>query len=60
MGYQPFNYNDAKGAGVQRYFELEEEPKEKKLRYLDQDYEVRVQDSNGQWSTTVRGTIVRV
>ena len=55
-----FNYNDAKGSGVERYFELEDEPKEKDLRYLDQDYEVRVQDSNGQWSDTIRGTIVRV
>ncbi len=55
-----FNYNDAKGSGVERYFELEEEPKENDLRYLDQDYEVRVQDSNGQWSDTIRGTIVRV
>ncbi len=55
-----FNYNDARGAGVERYFELEQEPKENRLRYLDQDYEVRVQDSNGQWSTKVRGTIVRV
>ncbi|WP_026810548.1 TraQ conjugal transfer family protein [Arenibacter latericius] len=55
-----FNYNDAKGSGVERYFELEEEPKESKLRYLDQDYEIRVQDSNGQWSDVIRGTIVRV
>ncbi|GGW50031.1 TraQ conjugal transfer family protein [Arenibacter certesii] len=55
-----FNYNDAKGSGVERYFELEEEPKENELQYLDQDYEIRVQDNNGQWSNTIRGTIVRV
>jgi len=55
-----FNYNDAKGSGVERYFDLEEEPKEKDLRYLDQDYEVRVKDSNGQWSDSFRGSIVRV
>jgi hypothetical protein len=55
-----FNYNDARGTGVERYFELEEEPRENRLKYLDQDYEVRVQDSNGQWSNTVRGSIIRV
>ena len=27
-----FNYNDAKGSGVERYFELEEEPKEGKIK----------------------------
>jgi hypothetical protein len=55
-----FNYNDARGTGVERYFELEEEPRENRLKYLDQDYEVRIQDSNGQWSNTVRGSIIRV
>jgi len=55
-----FNYNDAKGDGVNRYFELEEEPSEGKLRYLDQRYEVRVRDSNGQWSEIAEGVIVRV
>jgi|TARA_R110002074_G_scaffold106578_2_gene230204 hypothetical protein len=55
-----FNYNDAKGDGVNRYFELEKEPSEGKLRYLDQDYEVRVRDSNGQWSESTSGFIVRV
>ena len=55
-----FNYNDAKGNGVDRYFELEKEPSEGKLRYLDQRYEVRVRDSNGQWSESTEGVIVRV
>ena len=55
-----FNYNDAKGTGVDRYFELEEEPSEGKLRYQDQPYEVRVMDTNGQWSDTATGNIIRV
>ena len=55
-----FNYNDAKGTGVDRYFELEEEPSEGRLKYLDQDYEVRVRDSNGQWSERTQGSVVRV
>ncbi|PIB31440.1 TraQ conjugal transfer family protein [Maribacter sp. 4G9] len=55
-----FNYNDAKGTGVDRYFELEEEPSEGKLRYQDQPYEVRVMDTNGQWSEKVTGNIIRV
>ena len=55
-----FNYNDAQGTGVNRYFELEEEPSEGKLKYLDQPYEVRVRDTNGQWSETIAGNIIRV
>tara|TARA_R110000765_G_scaffold9911_3_gene30839 strand:- start:19087 stop:22125 length:3039 start_codon:yes stop_codon:yes gene_type:complete len=55
-----FNYNDAKGTGVDRYFEMEEEPSEGKLRYLDQKYEVRVLDTNGQWSEKTTGNIIRV
>lgn len=55
-----FNYNDAQGTGVQRYFKLEEKPSEGKLRYLDQRYEVRVEDNNGQWSDVEKGTIQRV
>ncbi|NKI27869.1 DUF3872 domain-containing protein [Arenibacter sp. 6A1] len=55
-----FNYNDAKGSGVERYFELEEEPKESKLRYQDQPYQVRVLDTNGQWSEKGTGHIIRV
>ncbi|MCM4166597.1 hypothetical protein KCTC52924_03537 [Arenibacter antarcticus] len=55
-----FNYNDAKGGGVERYFELEEEPKESKLRYQDQPYQVRVIDSNGQWSEKATGNIIRI
>ena len=54
------NYSSAQGTGVNRYFEMETEPSEGKLKYLDQDYEVRVQDSNGQWSSTVTGQVVRV
>lgn len=55
-----FNYNDAQGMGVERYFKLEEEPSENKLKYLDQPYEVRVMDTNGQWSDKVTGDIIRV
>ena len=55
-----FNYNDARGSGVERYFELEEEPRENRLRYQDQPYEVRVYDSNGQWSEKATGNIIRV
>lgn len=55
-----FNYNDAKGNGVNRYFELEEEPSEGTLKYQDQNYEVRVRDSNGQWSEPTLGLIIRV
>ncbi|TLP81814.1 TraQ conjugal transfer family protein [Maribacter sp. ACAM166] len=54
------NYNNAAGTGVDRYFLLEKEPSEGKLKYLDQDYEMRVRDSNGQWSEWTSGTIVRV
>lgn len=54
------NYNNASGTGVDRYFLLEKEPSEGKLKYLDQDYEMRVRDSNGQWSEWTSGTIVRV
>ena len=55
-----FNYNEATGSGVDRYFMLEEEPRESRLKYLDQDFEVRVRDTNGQWSEWVSGKIVRV
>ena len=55
-----FNYNNAQGTGVDRYFLMEEEPRESRLKYLDQDYEVRVRDSNGQWSDWTSGTVVRV
>jgi hypothetical protein len=55
-----FNYNDAQGTGVDRIFLMEEEPSEGKLRYLDQRYEVRVQDSNGEWSDVEKGTVQRV
>lgn len=54
------NYNDARGSGVNRYFELEEEPSEGKLKYLYQPYEVRVMDTNGQWSDKITGNIIRV
>lgn len=53
-----FNYNDAEGSGVDRYFHLETEPREKKLKYLNQKYEVRVLDTNGQWSTRATGNII--
>ncbi|PIB37675.1 TraQ conjugal transfer family protein [Maribacter sp. 4G9] len=55
-----FNYNEATGSGVYRYFMLEEEPRESRLKYLDQDFEVRVRDTNGQWSDKVTGRVVRV
>ena len=54
------NYNDAQGSGVDRYFLMEEEPSEGRLKYLDQDYEVRVRDNNGQWSEWTTGTVIRV
>ena len=50
-----FNYNDAKGTGAERYFELEEQSSEGKLKYHDQPYEVRVMDTNGQWSDKING-----
>ena len=46
--------------GWDRYFMLEEEARESRLKYLDQDFEVRVRDTNGQWSDKVRGRVVRV
>lgn len=55
-----FNYDDAAGSGADRFFLLEEEPSEGKLRYQDQRYEVRVLDTNGQWSEKVTGNIIRV
>jgi len=55
-----FNYNNAEGTGVNRQFLMEEEPSEGKLKYLDQNYEVRVQDTNGQWSDVDRGRVQRV
>ena len=55
-----FNYDDAQGAGVNRYFLIEEEPSEGKLRYQDQPYEVGVKDTNGQWSEKATGNIIRV
>lgn len=55
-----FNYNDAQGTGADRIFLMEEEPSEGKLRYQDQPYEVRVMDTNGQWSDKTTGNIIRV
>lgn len=55
-----FNYDDAQGTGVDRYFLLEEEPRESRLKYLDQRYEVRVRDTNGQWSEKATGNVIRV
>ncbi|MBO0340715.1 MULTISPECIES: TraQ conjugal transfer family protein [Flavobacteriaceae] len=55
-----FNYNEAVGNGVDRYFLLEEEARESRLRYLDQDFEVRVRDTNGQWSEVAFGKVIRV
>lgn len=55
-----FNYDDAQGSGVERYFLMEEEPSEGRLKYQDQRYEVRVLDTNGQWSEKVTGNIIRV
>jgi hypothetical protein len=39
---------------------METEPSEGRLKYLDQDFEVRVRDSNAQWSGWVSGKIIRV
>lgn len=55
-----FNYNEAVGNGVDRYFLLEEEARESRLKYLDQDFEVRVRDTNNQWSERVSGRVIRV
>lgn len=55
-----FNYNEATGNGVDRYFLLEEEARESRLRYLDQDFEVRVRDTNEQWSEVTLGKVIRV
>ena len=55
-----FNYNEASGNGVNRYFLMEEEPRESRLKYLDQDFEVRVRDTNNQWSERVSGRVIRV
>lgn len=55
-----FNYDDAQGSGVDRFFLLEEEPRESRLKYLDQRYEVRVRDTNGQWSEKATGNVIRV
>jgi len=55
-----FNYNEAVGSGVDRYFLLEEEARESRLKYLDQDFEVRVRDTNDQWSEWVEGKVIRV
>ena len=54
------NYSEAKGSGVDRYFEMETEPRESRLKHLDQPYEVRVRDSDGQWSDWTFGSVVRV
>ena len=55
-----YNYNEAVGNGVDRYFLLEEEARESRLKYLDQDFEVRVRDTNNQWSERVAGRVIRV
>jgi hypothetical protein len=55
-----FYYTEARGSGVDRYFQMETEPSEGRLKYLDQDFEVRVRDSNAQWSGWVSGKIIRV
>ncbi|UWX54331.1 hypothetical protein NYZ99_15440 [Maribacter litopenaei] len=55
-----YNYDDARGDGSNRYFKLEEEPSEGRLKYLDQEYEVRVMDTNNHWSITYTGRIARV
>ncbi len=57
---ETFNYNTARGSGSDRYFLLEKEGKEEDLKYIDQPYEVRIQDDKGQWSNTVTGEIQRV
>ena len=42
------------------FWRLEEEPKENRLRYLDQDFEIEVQDSDGIWSEKSFGAVIRV
>ncbi|NKI28202.1 hypothetical protein HCG49_16740 [Arenibacter sp. 6A1] len=55
-----FNYSEAKGEGVDLYFALEKEGKERDLKYQDQNFEVRVKDTNGQWSAKKTGRVIRV
>lgn len=42
------------------YWRLEEENRESRLRYLDQDFEIEVQDSDGIWSDRSLGAVIRV
>jgi len=42
------------------YWRLEEEARESRLRYLDQDFEIEIQDSDGIWSDKNFGTVIRV
>ncbi len=42
------------------YWRLEEEARESRLRYLDQDFEIEVQDSDGIWSDKSSGAVIRV
>jgi|AntAceMinimDraft_11_1070367.scaffolds.fasta_scaffold02502_8 hypothetical protein len=42
------------------YWRLEEEARESRLRYLDQDFEIEVQDSDGIWSDKSFGSVIRV
>lgn len=42
------------------YWRLEEENRESRLRYLDQDFEIEVQDSDGIWSDKSFGSVIRV
>lgn len=42
------------------FWRLEEEARESRLRYLDQDFELEIQDSDGIWSDKSFGTVIRV
>lgn len=42
------------------FWRLEEEARESRLRYLDQEFEIQVQDSDGIWSDRSFGSVIRV
>jgi hypothetical protein len=42
------------------FWRLEEEARESRLRYLDQEFEIQVQDSDGIWSDRSFSRVIRV